>query len=351
MPQLGADQFLDRLAKGKIVPAILLEGSDPYLRDLCRKKIIEAFVPEAARDWAVARLSAEDGLDEILGRAQTLPMLSPLQIILVSELERIEDLGEESREEAANALSAYLDKPASCTVLVLEATALDKRQRLFKVLSEKSLFVRLEVTREDAAALAAQMAKELGVEIDRDAAAMLVDILNAEAARIRVEIEKLALYALDRKRITAQDVEALVVSAKKFSVWQLADMLASRRRDAAMKFLDNLLREGEEPAGIVGALAWMYRKLIEARELPAGTPSFQAARQLSMRSETAELALRQSRKIPQAELLSGIAALAEADSTLKSGVANPRAVMEFLIARLTGAPAQTTTRPATAFSK
>ncbi len=53
-----------------------------------------------------------------------------------------------------------------------------------------------------------------------------------------------------------------------------------------------------------------------------------------MNPESAELALRHSRRIPQEQLLAGIAALYEADNLLKSGVANPRAVMEFLVTRL-----------------
>jgi DNA polymerase III delta subunit len=112
-------------------------------------------------------------------------------------------------------------------------------------------------------------------------------------------------------------------------------MLADRKRDAALAFLDNLLREGEEPIGIIGALAWLYRKLIEARSLPAHTNGYQAARQLGMRPEAAEAALRQAHRIPKKDLLAGLIALAEADSQLKSSNPNPRALMEFLIARLT----------------
>ena len=129
-----------------------------------------------------------------------------------------------------------------------------------------------------------------------------------------------------------------MVAARKNTVWQLADMLANRKRSAALAFLDNLLREGEQPAGIVGALAWMYRKLIEARDLPVQTSGFQAARQLGMRPEAAEAAVRQAHRIPKRELLAGLIELAETDSQLKSANANPRALMEFLIARLT-APA------------
>ena len=114
-------------------------------------------------------------------------------------------------------------------------------------------------------------------------------------------------------------------------------MLASRKRAAAFAFLDNLLREGEQPVMVVGALAWMYRKLMEARDLPATANGFQAARQLGMRPEAAETAVRQAHRIPKKELLAGLAALAEADSRLKSSNPDPRAMMEFLIARLTSA--------------
>jgi DNA polymerase III delta subunit len=54
-----------------------------------------------------------------------------------------------------------------------------------------------------------------------------------------------------------------------------------------------------------------------------------------MRAETAKLALASARRIPREKLMSGLAALYEADSQLKSGRADPRAVMEFLLARLT----------------
>jgi DNA polymerase-3 subunit delta len=343
MPGVSAEELLERLARGKPVAAVVLLGTDAYLRDMCRTKIIEACVPEGARDWAVARLSArETGWDEILGRAQTLPMLAPRQVILVEDAESVERLGDESREEIVEALEQYFESPAPFTLLLLEAPALDGRQRFRKMLNEKALVVELTIGRESAAALAAQMAKDLGAELDREAAALLADILDGEPARMHIELEKLAAYvqgAPGGGRIEAADVETLVVAARKNSVWQLAEILAGRKRDAALAFLDNLLREGEPPPAIVGALAWMYRKLIEARDLPAHIRGFQAARQLGMRPDAAETAVRQAHRIPKKELLAGLAALAEADSQLKLSNPNPRALMEFLVARLTMTPA------------
>lgn len=346
MAAASPEKLLERLAHGKPIAAVVLLGTDLYLREMCRNRIIDAFVPEGMRDWAVARLSARDsGWDEILGRAQTLPMLAPRQVVIVEGAESIEKLGEKSRDEILEALEKYLASPAPFTVLVIEAAGLDGRLKFSKLLQEKALVVELTIGAESAALLAAQMAKELGAEIDRDAAALLAEILNGSPARMRIELEKLATYARGQ-RITAADIEALVVAARKNTVWQLADMLASRKRDAALAFLDNLLREGEQPAGIVGALAWMYRKLIEARDLPAHTSGFQAARQLNMRPEAAEAAVRQAHRIPKADLVAGLIALAEADSQLKSANPDPRAMMEFLVARLTSPAARSAARSA-----
>ena len=206
------------------------------------------------------------------------------------------------------------------------------------MLNEKALIVELTVGRESASALAMQMAKDLGAELDRDAAALLAEILNGEPARMHIDLEKLATYVQGepgRGRIRKSDVELLVPAARKNTVWEMADMLASGKRAEALAFLDNLLREGEPPPMIVGALAWMYRRLIEARALPTTARGFQAARELHMRPESAEAAVRQAHRIPKASLLEGLNALAEADSALKSSNPNPRATMEFLIARLT----------------
>jgi DNA polymerase III delta subunit len=100
MATLSPHELLARLAKGKPISAILLAGSDSYLRDLCRKKIADTFVAEGMRDWGIRKFSAEDDdVSEILGQAQTMPMLAPQQVIFVSDSEAWERL-EEMRRDA-----------------------------------------------------------------------------------------------------------------------------------------------------------------------------------------------------------------------------------------------------------
>jgi len=341
MPRVSHQELLARLTKGKPIPALVLLGDEPFLRDASRAQLIETFVPEAARPWAVSRYSADrNETRNALEQAQTLPMLAPRQIVFLHDLEKIEKLGEKNRDAAIEHLEAYLDNPAPFTILVLEATALDQRMKLAKLLAEKSLVVEvglgddLQARQAAAVPLARAMAKEESVDFEPGAAEDLAEFVAADLMRLKTEIVKLATYLGTRKLIRRQDVTALVISEKTTTVWELADLLASRQQKRALEFLDRLLRDGEEPLSMLGAITWMYRKLIEASELKGVSNGFQAVRALAMRPEQAELALQSARKIPKARLLEGLQSLQAADNRLKGGADDPHAVMEFLISTL-----------------
>jgi DNA polymerase-3 subunit delta len=335
MPGSTAERLFDQLGKGKLPPAVLLLGSDPYWRDLSRRKIEQACVPESAREWALARLSAADSdAVEVVARAQMRPMLAAQQVIFVGEAEAWEKGGEEQVKSTIAALGAYLEDPAPFTVLVLEAEKLDQRTRLARLLAERSLVVDLDASGADPGALAVEMARERGVALDPAAARALVEATAGRAARMATELEKLACYAGESRRIGAADVRELVVSDGAAEVWELADLLASGRRARAFALIDELMRRGESAPRLVGALAWMFRKLIAAAELPRGTNPYQAARQLGMRPDAASAAIEHARRLSREQLRDAILALAEADSRLKSAVKDDRAVMEFLLARL-----------------
>jgi len=343
MARVSAEEFREKLEKGKALPAILLLGDEAYLRDSCRAALIEKFVPEAARTWAVSRFSADRGeAQAALDQCQTLPMLASKQLVFLEETEAIEKLGEKARDEFVKGIVAYLADPAPFTVLVIEAEKLDMRMMLGKRLAELALVVevglgdRVEERVGAAAGLAKTLAREQRVEFEKGAAEDLAELVNGDLMRLKMEVEKLAMYCAGRKTIRREDVTALVISEKSTTIWEVADLLASRQPRKALEFIDRLLRDGEEPVMMVGGMAWMYRKLVEASELRGVTNGWQAAKALGMRPEQAELAIQSARKIPKERLLDGLKALAEADSKLKGGAQDVRAVMEFLVWRLSG---------------
>jgi len=341
MPALSAEALAEKLAKGKPPAAILLLGTEVYLREASRQRIIEASTDPGARDWAVARFSAdEDGCEPALAQARTMPLLARRQVVILSDVQAIEGLPEKHRDAATDNLAAYLRDPAPFTVLVLEAGSLDQRMKLARILHEQTVVIAAELPDDPrerarlASTVARQMARELKSEMDAEAAEELCELCNANLDSMRTEVAKLATYVGPGQRISPKDVEALVVSEKRYSVWELADVLASAQRPRAFAFLASVLQSGEPAPAVLGAMAWMYRKLLDVQALGPNATGYQAASRLQMRVNTAELALRQAKRIPRRQLVEGMRALYDADSRLKSGSGNDRAIMEFLIARL-----------------
>lgn len=346
---VGTDELLLRLKKGKPIPAILLLGEEPYLRDICRAKLIEHYVPEAARTWAVSRFSAERGDIQIaLDQAQTLPMLSPQQVVFLEEAEAIEEFAEKKRDEAVKQLESYLGDPAPFTVLVIEAKHFDQRMKLAKVLAEKALVVDVGLGDDlgqrsaTAVAFARTLAKEQGVEFETGAAEDLAECVAADLQRLKTEIAKLSTFAGERKLIRREDVTLMVISERTSTVWEMAEMIATRQSARALDFLDRLLREGEEPIRLLGGLSWSYRKLVEASEVKGNVNGWQASRALQMNPTQAEIAIRNARKISRQSLLAGLQAFQRADSRLRSN-ADQRWVMEVLISELTAPESKSAT--------
>src|SRR6266436_10333691 len=170
--------------------------------------------------------------------------------------------------------------------------------RLAKLLLEKALVVEVGLGENigervaAAAVLAKSLAKEQGIEFEKGAAEDLAEFVSGDLMRLKTEVDKLATFAAERKSVRRQDVAALVISEKSATIWEVADFLAARQPRKALEFFERLLREGEEPVAMLGAMAWMYRKLIEASEVRGATNGWQAAKALGMRPEQAELALR-----------------------------------------------------------
>lgn len=342
MPAISLESLIARLTKSKAGPSLLVLGKDAYLRDALRERVIEALIEPATRNWAVSRFSADEGeFANALAQARTVPMLARRQVVIVTDLDALEGTPEEKREAETRDLADYLADPAPFTILILESKELDQRTRFAKMLLEQTLVLAAELPEDPrervrtAAMMAAQIARKRDSSIEDDAAEELADLCNCDLAAMQSEIEKLATYAGPGQPIRRSDVEALVVSEKKYSVWELAEVLATRQRERAFRFLANVLEQGEAAPALIGAMAWMYRKLIEAQQLSPHTSSYQAAGRLGMRAATAEMAMRHARKIPRRQLVQGLRALYDADSTLKAGSTNDRAVMEFVLAQLT----------------
>ena len=307
-------------------PAHLIVGEDAYRREVFREEIIAARVPAEARAMAVARFSLEETpLAEVLAQAATPALFSPAQVFILGGVEALDDDELERLEE-------YLEAAPAHAVLIFEADKLDRRTRAARLLLERCQVHAADLADDLGAVRAAEeLARQRGLVLPRPVAEELVFVLGTNQGRLRAELEKLRAYVGGRGEVTSADVAAVVSPARQFTVFEMAGLLAERRRADALVRLRRLVEAGESPAGIVGLLAWLYRQLFEAQSLPAG----RAAAILRAPRARVEGLLRQAQKFSAEELRGAFAALLEADVALKSSPPDSLAVLETLVVRLT----------------
>src|SRR5207237_413867 len=82
-------------------------------------------------------------------------------------------------------------------------------------------------------------------KFEADAARELVDALGADMMLISNELEKLMLYAGERRHISLGDVETMVLAAKQRSLYELTDAISAKDSARALVVLDAILSSGD----------------------------------------------------------------------------------------------------------
>ena len=107
--------------------------------------------------------------------------------------------------------------------------------------------------------------------IDCDARDLLQSRLGADRALSRSEIEKLALYCLDRSPIAFKDVDTIVSDAAGFAIECIAEAVADGRMKSAITDFARALASGENAQRIIAVLQRYFLKLHRFRsEVDAG---------------------------------------------------------------------------------
>ena len=129
--------------------------------------------------------------------------------------------------------------------------------------------------------------RELGLEVEPDAARALVRHVGERQQRLLRELEKLALAGL--ARIGVEDVEALTAASAQRKAWDLADALVAGDAQAATRAYLALRAQGER---VPGLLYWISQRVQIAHKvaeaLDAGEAPAQIKRGLRMPSRAAD---------------------------------------------------------------
>jgi len=309
----------------------LLHGPEAMLLDDAVTRVTRGLFPEGG-DLTLAReiLDArEAGADGIVQAALLLPWSGTRRLVVAKG---VEELG----VRAADALSAYCQRPNPSTVLMLVAPqALAATHWLHKAVPRPLAVAVQAPTGAQVVAWLRAHARAQGIDLAGEAAALLVQLTGEDLTQLCGEVEKAALAGgADNRRVTTAEVRAVVGETRARRVFDLTDALVARDRAAALTLLNAMLGAGEEPFALLGMLAREARAAWRAADgLRAGRPEDEIARELGRPAKQANAMIDRARSLRPAAAAQQLRRCWEAERRLKLG-GLPRAELSLLIADL-----------------
>jgi DNA polymerase-3 subunit delta len=198
---------------------------------------------------------------EIAAAASTFPMMSPIRLVVVHDIENLP----ESEHEG---LVAYLQRPATHSLVVLIASDLDKRTVFCRRVFEFSCVLEFPELKDYALkSWAEDYIRRQGRKISQAALNRLLDLAGSDLLSLVNELEKLFIYAGDSKEISESVIDQLVPSSRAHKLYELTDAIGRKDRRNALLLIGNLLQSGEAPLRVSATFASHFRQVLIAREL------------------------------------------------------------------------------------
>lgn len=260
-----------QIAAGTPDPIYCLTGDDEIEKSALAHEF-EELVEEGLRAFNVERVQAGDwttgdrlvaGVAALVAAVRTLPMMAPRRVVIVLRAEAVMAPKRESEAaaRAGEAFESLLTRPDPQTTLVLAATAVDKRSRMYKLLVKHATLVECGVIESpaDAERWIRNRVTAAGAQIDPSGARLLAERCGTDVKRLRNDVDRLLLYALGQPSIGLDDVRQIVGAAALQDDWAMSNAIDGGDAATALRQLALMLDAGAAAEQILGQLGWLVR--------------------------------------------------------------------------------------------
>jgi DNA polymerase-3 subunit delta len=332
---LAPDVFIKQIENGNIPTVVCIVGEEPYYRDLVRRTLLDAIftdTPTDSRDISVFEEKTDmKKLDTLIN---TYPFFSGRTVIFITDKELLNPKAEtegkkpksggkgkakekaketslSKQEQFQNLLG---DVPDFCTV-ILQAEKMDGRQKFTKFLQKETVFVDCSpVDSRYLPSWLARQAEQRGGHLDRGAVQRIQEYLatvdNPPLQLLAAEVEKIAVYAGDRKNWTAADVDMLFSALPEIGVFALNNAITAKNTVLALQLLAEEQKKNTYLPLLAAKLLTHLRSILMVKE---GERLGRSASQIAAESHKAPFLIsmwqKEGTKFTEARLRNGIQAL------------------------------------------
>ncbi len=239
---------------GEYKKVYLLYGTEDYLKRLYCEKLKQAIIPEEdSMNLTVIQGESFD-VNEFIGICDTMPFFADRRLVIVNRSGKFKGskksgTGKEEQEETEekgkggpkDAFTEYLKQIPETTVVVFVEDDVDKRGRSFKTVKDTGYACEMNNMDERNLILWIQTElKAVGKSISPETASYLIGWCGEDMGTLKIEMDKLGFYALERASIEKNDIEAICTKQLKAVIFDLTDAMAVGNIKGAMKVYDDL---------------------------------------------------------------------------------------------------------------
>ena len=305
--------LIEDIRKKEFQKVYLLCGEEPYLRQLYKKKLTEAVLPEGD----TMNLSVYTGKNvdpkAVIDQAETMPFFADKRLIL------LEDTG--FFKNASPELADYIKSMPDTTCMVFVEEEVDKRGKLYKAV--KSVGRIVEFGRQDERSLMRWILSSVKKE-------------GNDMGNIQMELEKLFCYTLDKNEILPEDVEEICITRTENKIFDMIRAVAQKQQKKAMDLYYDLLALKEPPMRILFLIARQFNQLLQMKELKnQGYDQNSIASHMKIQPFIVKNSWRQMESFTYEELERAVRECVEAEEAVKTGCMNDQMSVEILIVMFT----------------
>lgn len=327
-----------KIKKKQFAPFYLLYGTETYFINETLQLLTSEALEEEDREFNVVAYDLEEVyVEEALEDARTLPFFGERKIIIIKSPLFL-TAQKEKLEQNIKALEQYITEPSPFAIIVFVAPyeKLDERKKITKLLKKTAEVVEANAMQvQDVQKWIANRAKEAHVDIEDAAAVLLLELTGGNVTVLAKEMDKLTLYVGIGGEIKVDLVADLVPKSVEQNVFALTEKVVKRDIAGAMRILEGLFTQQEEPIKLLALLVSQFRLLYQVKELQQrGYGQNQIASHIGVHPYRVKLAMNQTNAFSFEALKKIIHELAEADYSMKTGKMDKQLVLEFFVMRL-----------------
>ena len=311
-----------------------LWGVEDYLKEQYLTALKSLCLPEEDDSFSYHRLNGPD-LDprSLRDAVDAMPFLCERSFV------EIRDAEFNKLTEPEECLKILEDIPDYCTVAFVQSAEFMPDGRLKFIKALRGIATELNFTKQSQGMMTEWIARRFsaaGKTIDLEAAQRLMFISGELMNRLIPEIEKIAAYTKGDK-VTIADVEAVANHIPEADIFDMTDLIAQKKYNAAMGVLSELMSQKEnEPIYILAILGIQMRRLYAAKlaqEQKLGTKYVMEVCALK-NDYVANMLLRAAKGYSLPQLRQAVRLCAETDYKMKSSGGDAKELLRETVLRI-----------------